>query len=235
MTVEIEAIFENEYATSVKMSRISTSRLPFQPRSINTESTTSSGSSDDYHSKGTRESPNDKRHWRVSSTQSGETRNEYDMIADAGPMPSSSVGEPRIERLHCQSASAATSRPAFGRANSAPEHVLGQSMVSTSSTTTGDEEVIIEEKRRRMKGQEGYTIHKYRRGKLLGKGGFAKVYQCTALDTGKDYAVKIVPKANLVKTRARQKVSNASANMFLSLFINRLLTSPLLLTMAAPS
>jgi hypothetical protein len=49
-------------------------------------------------------------------------------------------------------------------------------MVSTSSTTTGDEEVIIEEKRRRIKGQEGYTIHKYRRGKLLGKGGFAKVY-----------------------------------------------------------
>lgn len=82
-------------------------------------------------------------------------------------------------------------------------------MDPTSFTTPGDE-IIIEEKRRRMKGQEGYTIHKYRRGKMLGKGGFAKVYQCTALDTGKDYAVKIVPKANLVKARARQKVSNAS-------------------------
>ena len=45
------------------------------------------------------------------------------------------------------------------------------------------------------------------RGKLLGKGGFAKVYQVTSLDTNKIYAAKIVPKANLVKNRARQKVS----------------------------
>jgi serine/threonine protein kinase len=44
------------------------------------------------------------------------------------------------------------------------------------------------------------------RGKLLGKGGFAKVYQVTSLDTNKIYAAKIVPKANLVKNRARQKV-----------------------------
>lgn len=50
-------------------------------------------------------------------------------------------------------------------------------------------------------------MHKYMRGKMLGKGGFAKVYQVTSLDTNKIYAVKIVPKANLVKNRARQKVS----------------------------
>jgi serine/threonine protein kinase len=50
-------------------------------------------------------------------------------------------------------------------------------------------------------------VHKYLRGKLLGKGGFAKVYKVTSLDTNKEYAIKIVPKANLVKSRARQKVS----------------------------
>ena len=47
----------------VKMSRISTLQLPFQPQSRNTESSTSSGSSDDYHP-GTRlstESPNDQQ------------------------------------------------------------------------------------------------------------------------------------------------------------------------------
>jgi serine/threonine protein kinase len=44
------------------------------------------------------------------------------------------------------------------------------------------------------------------RGKMLGKGGFAKVYLCTSLDTNRAYAVKVVPKANLVKSRARQKV-----------------------------
>ena len=51
------------------------------------------------------------------------------------------------------------------------------------------------------------TSHRYIRGKLLGKGGFAKVYWCTSMDSNKNYAIKIVPKANLVKARARQKVS----------------------------
>ena len=45
-------------------------------------------------------------------------------------------------------------------------------------------------------------------GEMLGKGGFAKVYMCTSMDTNRTYAVKIVPKANLKKTRARQKVNN---------------------------
>ena len=67
------------------------------------------------------------------------------------------------------------------------------------------EETIIEENRKRANG-EGFTVHRYTLGRLLGKGGFAKVYLCTAMDTGKNYAVKVVPKANLVKARARQKV-----------------------------
>lgn len=86
-----------------------------------------------------------------------------------------------------------------------------QRSTSTSAAARSDgnnsdnENVVIEEKRRRVNG-DGYTLHKYLKGRLLGRGGFAKVYLCTALDTNKNYAVKIVPKANLVKQRARQKV-----------------------------
>lgn len=64
--------------------------------------------------------------------------------------------------------------------------------------------IIIEEVRRASDGST--RVHKYMRGKMLGKGGFAKVYWCASLDTQKPYAIKIVPKANLVKTRARQKL-----------------------------
>ncbi|KAL7500018.1 hypothetical protein ACHAWT_007973 [Skeletonema menzelii] len=83
--------------------------------------------------------------------------------------------------------------------------------VSSSSTLTDKTNIsdasdsIIIEHRKRPNG-DGYTVHKYMRGKLLGKGGFAKVYQVTSLDTNKIYAAKIVPKANLVKNRARQKL-----------------------------
>ena len=72
-----------------------------------------------------------------------------------------------------------------------------------NSSDSGDR--IVEEKRKRCNGI-GYSLHRYTLGRLLGKGGFAKVYLCTAMDTGKNYAAKVVPKANLVKARAQQKV-----------------------------
>jgi polo-like kinase 1 len=77
--------------------------------------------------------------------------------------------------------------------------------VTPSTKHSTEENIEIEELRRKPNG-EGYTIHRYLRGKVLGKGGFAKVYMCTSLDTNRCYAVKIVPKSNLVKARARQKL-----------------------------
>ena len=82
------------------------------------------------------------------------------------------------------------------------------SRASERSREENGEPIIIEERRRRA-DCEGHTVHQYVRGRMLGKGGFAKVYLCTSKDTGKNYAVKIVPKTNLVKARARQKVRTA--------------------------
>lgn len=75
----------------------------------------------------------------------------------------------------------------------------------SSSKDKNAEPITIIEHRKRPCG-DGFTVHKYIRGKMLGKGGFAKVYKVTSCDTNKEYAVKIVPKANLVKSRARQKL-----------------------------
>jgi hypothetical protein len=98
-----------------------------------------------------------------------------------------------------------------GAASSSSTPTLHHSSSSSSMKDVGDSDsVVIEEKRRRPHG-DGYSVHRYLRGRLLGKGGFAKVYLCTALDTNKNYAVKIVPKANLVKERARQKVSTSDS------------------------
>lgn len=90
--------------------------------------------------------------------------------------------------------------------SSVPKAGLYKRSSSSSSSGKAEEDgIIIEEKRKKVNG-DGYTVHRYMRGKLLGKGGFAKVYLCTAMDTNKMYAIKIVPKANLVKARARQKL-----------------------------
>lgn len=42
---------------------------------------------------------------------------------------------------------------------------------------------------------------------MLGKGGFAKVYEITNLETKRTLAGKIIAKNSLVKNRAKQKVS----------------------------
>lgn len=63
---------------------------------------------------------------------------------------------------------------------------------------------VIEE---RCKDPEGrYVVSRYSRGRLLGKGGFAKCYIGTLASTKRTYALKIVAKSTLAKTRAKQKV-----------------------------
>jgi polo-like kinase 1 len=50
-------------------------------------------------------------------------------------------------------------------------------------------------------------VKKYAKGKFLGKGGFAKCYEFVLLDNKQVYASKVIPKASLTKSRAKQKVT----------------------------
>ena len=60
----------------------------------------------------------------------------------------------------------------------------------------------------RSKAAQG-LIKRYRRGKLLGKGGFAKCYELISMDSGRTYAGKVVPKSTLQKSSAKKKVLHA--------------------------
>lgn len=65
--------------------------------------------------------------------------------------------------------------------------------------------VIIEEKITKTDGT--VVIKKYSRGKALGRGGFAKCYEVTNLETKRISAAKIIAKNSLNRSRAKQKVS----------------------------
>ena len=51
-------------------------------------------------------------------------------------------------------------------------------------------------------------VKRYTRGRYLGKGGFAKVFAFTSLDSGREYAGKVIPKSSLIKESSRKKLMN---------------------------
>ena len=54
--------------------------------------------------------------------------------------------------------------------------------------------------------QSEIKIRKYKRGKLLGRGGFARCYEFTCLDNNKVFAAKVINKQNLATSRQKQKL-----------------------------
>lgn len=60
---------------------------------------------------------------------------------------------------------------------------------------------IVEETIKRKNGET--TTWKWVKGRFLGKGGFAKVYEFTNVETKKIYAAKIIAKSSLTKKRAK--------------------------------
>jgi hypothetical protein len=212
MTLEIHRPLPHQYESSsgrtTNMTNIKTAgassivRMPLQSRNPNTIGPLGSfnnshhSSNEEYNSKdlGTLSRS------RLSNLESSNNENNKRLTN------SSSHGNLRRDSSHSDVREAAEPQKTPTRSSSVPRPRTPQRISALPPAAVADEDtVIIEEKRRKVNG-EGFTMHRYLRGRLLGKGGFAKVYLCTALDTNKSYAIKIVPKANLVKTRARQKV-----------------------------
>ncbi|KAG7456961.1 hypothetical protein MATL_G00241460 [Megalops atlanticus] len=52
------------------------------------------------------------------------------------------------------------------------------------------------------------TGRSYCKGKLLGKGGFARCYEMTDLASNKMYAVKVIPQSRVSKPHQREKITN---------------------------
>jgi hypothetical protein len=207
MTIEIHRPISHQYDNAgrnlVAPSKPATSgmpgRMPLQSRNPNTMGTQGSftnSSTGEYDSK-------EMGLQRVSTLESSNNDNNKGLML-SGSYANNSGNILRRENNEIREA-AEPQQTLSTRNSSVPRPSTTQATASMPTTTSDEETVIIEEKRKKING-DGYTLHRYLRGRILGKGGFAKVYHCTALDTNKAYAIKIVPKANLVKARARQKV-----------------------------
>ncbi|GJD07320.1 Serine/threonine-protein kinase plk-2 [Galdieria sulphuraria] len=60
--------------------------------------------------------------------------------------------------------------------------------------------------REQVSSAQSEVLRKFEKGRLLGKGGFAKVYQLTDIHTHQKYAGKIIPKNAIRKESAKQKL-----------------------------
>lgn len=75
---------------------------------------------------------------------------------------------------------------------------------SSRNQEEADTAGVVEEKVVKVNGD--IAIKRYNKGRFLGKGGFARCYEFTSLETRKVLASKVVPKASLAKARAKQKL-----------------------------
>jgi polo-like kinase 1 len=77
--------------------------------------------------------------------------------------------------------------------------------MTTQPDLLGDSQIIVEERIVKANGES--SVRKYKKGRFLGKGGFAKCFEFINVDTKRMSAAKVVGKATLNKHRAKQKVN----------------------------
>ena len=69
-----------------------------------------------------------------------------------------------------------------------------------------DVELTKTEIEERIKDSHHEKVRKYTRGKLLGRGGFARCYEFICQDNNKIFAAKAISKINLAKEREKRKL-----------------------------
>jgi len=84
------------------------------------------------------------------------------------------------------------------------ENIQGASSSTNKNIAVDHQEIIID---RRTDSKGNNLEYRYIKGKLLGKGGFAKCYVGTSERSKTNYAIKLVQKSSLVKQRAKLKVN----------------------------
>lgn len=77
-------------------------------------------------------------------------------------------------------------------------------MTTARKSEDQDRNVIVEEQI--AKGNGDTITRRYNKGRFLGKGGFARVYEMTNLETRRLLAAKVISKESLKKSRAKQKL-----------------------------
>ena len=80
----------------------------------------------------------------------------------------------------------------------------GDTKASSKANEPDPNAAVVEEKKIKVTGD--VQIRKYYRGRLLGKGGFAKCYEFSCAENKKTFAGKVIAKSSLVKSRAKQKL-----------------------------
>jgi polo-like kinase 1 len=100
-------------------------------------------------------------------------------------------------------------------ASVAPPVVAAAASSSTSAQSSLVVPDVVED--RREDGAGGVLVRRYSRGKLLGKGGFAKCFAFINQENGKTLAGKCVSKESLVKHKAKQKVCLAPPTVAIAL------------------
>ena len=80
----------------------------------------------------------------------------------------------------------------------------GDTKASSKANEPDPNAAVVEEKIIKVTGD--VQIRKYYKGRLLGKGGFAKCYEFSCAENKKIFAGKVIAKSSLVKSRAKQKL-----------------------------